>query len=77
MPVSRAFVYKHSEPRNIPVLLIQQNLTFSQVPGKGAPSVFPNGDLMERGAPFPEPMVYSFIHLFESPVKELSMIMWH
>ena len=27
---------------------------------------------METGVPFPEPMVYSFIHLSEAPVKELS-----
>jgi hypothetical protein len=39
--------------------------------------MFPSGDLMERGAPSPEPMVYSFIPLLESPVKELSIIIWH
>jgi hypothetical protein len=39
--------------------------------------VFPTGDLMERGIPFPEPMVYSFIHLSESTVKELSITIWH
>jgi len=39
--------------------------------------MLPNGDLMERDAPFPEPIVYSFIRLFESSVKELSIIIWH
>jgi hypothetical protein len=67
---------QHSEPRNIG-LLIQQNLTFSQVPDTETPSVFPTGDLMDRGTPFPEPMVNSFIHLSESTVKEFSITIWH
>ena len=33
-----------------------------RVPGKGAPSMFPNMVLMDRDTPPPEPLVYSFIH---------------
>jgi len=32
------------------------------------------GRKRERDAPFPEPMFYSFIHLSEVPIKELSYV---
>jgi len=42
-----------------------------RVPGKGAPSKFPNRFHIDRGTPSPEPLVYSFIHvcLPESPKR--------
>ena len=45
-----------------------------KIPVKEPPlHVPPNGAAMERDAPFPEPVVYSFIHMSqESLVKELS-----
>jgi hypothetical protein len=56
-------------------LLIKQNLAFlSKSLVKRHPSRSPNQVSMEKDAPFPEPLVYSFIqfYLTESPVKELS-----
>jgi len=35
-----------------------------RVPGKGAPSIFPNRVPMDRDTPSPEPLVYTFIHSF-------------
>ena len=35
-----------------------------RVPGKGAPSMFPNRVPMDRDTPSPEPVVYLFIHSF-------------
>ena len=38
--------------------------------------MFPQQGPVERDAPFPEPIVYSFIHLSEVPVYELSYEMF-
>jgi hypothetical protein len=35
-----------------------------RLPGKGAPSMFPNRVPMDRDTPSPEPLVYLFIHSF-------------
>ena len=43
-----------------------------RVPGKGAPTMFPNRVPMERDTPFPEPLVYLFICLPDSLKKQLS-----
>jgi len=46
-----------------------------KAPSNVAPSMFPNKVPMGRDALSPEPMVYSFIYMSESPVKELSQEM--
>jgi hypothetical protein len=38
-----------------------------KVSGKWAPSMFPNRVPMERDALSPEPMVYSFVYICQSP----------
>lgn len=60
MPISTAFFYTSPDLKTSHVSL--------KVPGKGAPPpCFPNEASMERNAPSPEPMVYSFIYNSESP----------
>ena len=57
-------------------LLIYVYLSLS-VPGKGAPSMFPNRVPMDRDTPSPEPLVYVFNHSCMSagvPKKEPSYI---
>jgi len=38
--------------------------------------MFPNGAPMERGAPFPEPVVYLFISICHSPQLRSSPMKW-
>ena len=40
-----------------------------RVPGKRAPSIFPNRVPMERDTPTPEPLVYLFVYICQSPQK--------
>jgi hypothetical protein len=59
-----------SVPQQAPAAMFSAEYkTTPMVPGKGAPSTFPTGVCMERGALSPEPMVYSFFCICQSPQK--------
>jgi hypothetical protein len=65
-------MFPHRAPIKRHAPITERSFTVSQ--SHEPLSRFPNGDPMEKDTPFPEPMIYSFIHsyLSESPVKELS-----
>jgi hypothetical protein len=57
-----------------PLINTKFHLSF-KVPSKEAPfPCSPSGVPMEKDAPSPQPIVYSFIYISESPVKKLSHV---
>jgi hypothetical protein len=63
MPVSRSLFYiPFRALKKRPPGKTKSN-PYLKVPGKGAPIHVPPTGPLGRHAPFPEPMVYSFIHI--------------